>query len=376
MPNRFGKSVCILGIALSLSLATSLHANNFYSARVKDISDRKYEPAVIELLDNARESIVISMYLISAKEKGPVSLLIRDLEEALDKGISVDIYINTRFKSGQPVKGALKKHFNRLRKKGAKIYFVTPSIRLHDKIVIIDNRYIAEGSGNWSVSALKSNREIGTLIDSPELAKERLIRMKRLPLKSAKTKKAKKPDKPKGMKPLPKNSSVSISKKLLNDKKLFPNMVTRNDNRSMDTYLLLLARAKQLKRKEFFLSLESMAVDLGMPSSRTDTALRRQVIKTLKKLQDRYKLIDVNFAHGKDTWIEIKDIPGDAFGVKGSAFNPKFLSSTPPAAKFVLLIKTMLENEGKSLDSFTKKDLYTRFHISKRTFNTALKEIE
>lgn len=35
------------------------------SAKVTDISDRKYEKAVIQILDNAKNSIVISMYSIS-----------------------------------------------------------------------------------------------------------------------------------------------------------------------------------------------------------------------------------------------------------------------------------------------------------------------
>jgi len=63
-------------------LAYSQH--EFYPAKVKDISDRKYEPAVIELLDNAKESIVVSMYIMQAGEKGPVRLFMKDLEEALD----------------------------------------------------------------------------------------------------------------------------------------------------------------------------------------------------------------------------------------------------------------------------------------------------
>lgn len=56
---------------------------NIYD-KVTDLSDRKYEQALIDLLDNAKESIAVSMYSISpgAGEKSPVMLLLNDLLEA------------------------------------------------------------------------------------------------------------------------------------------------------------------------------------------------------------------------------------------------------------------------------------------------------
>ena len=67
-------------------LAASVYSNDFgegfHPAKVKDISDRKYEPAVIELLDNAKDSIVISMYILNPSTE-PVKLLLKDLEEDL-----------------------------------------------------------------------------------------------------------------------------------------------------------------------------------------------------------------------------------------------------------------------------------------------------
>jgi len=131
--------------------------DEFYSARVKDISDRAYEPAVIELLDNARDSIVMSMYILKSQEKGPVRLLVRDLEEALERGVSVEIYLNTKFKSSHGEKVTIGKPFDILREKGARIYTVIPRYRLHDKVIIVDNRYVVKGSVNWSESALKDN---------------------------------------------------------------------------------------------------------------------------------------------------------------------------------------------------------------------------
>ena len=74
-------------------------AEEFYAGRVRDISDRGYEEAVIELIDNAKESVVIGMYHISTqlKANNPVKLLLNDLVEAEERGAQVRIYLNTKF---------------------------------------------------------------------------------------------------------------------------------------------------------------------------------------------------------------------------------------------------------------------------------------
>ena len=74
-------------LAVLLTAAALYPAGDFAPSRVKDISDRDYEEAVIQLLDNAKDSIVVSMYIISAdiKHKNPVKLLLGDLLEARGK---------------------------------------------------------------------------------------------------------------------------------------------------------------------------------------------------------------------------------------------------------------------------------------------------
>lgn len=344
----------------------------FYPAQVKDISDRKYESAVIELLDNAEESIVISMYIMQDEEKGPVRLLIKDLEEALDRGVSVEIYLNTQFKSTSADKVIAGKIFDILRKKGAKIFAVTHSIRLHDKLIIVDKRYVVEGSTNWSVSALKDNYESSVLIDSPELAIEKLVRLRRFPLEgeSPQVKRIKTPERLL----VSENSFISLDKNLLEDKNLFPRMITKHDQRAMDTYLLLKAYEKEQAVDKFFVPLENLALELNMPGEWSNLDKRRQVIKVLKKLRDRYKLIDVNFGHGKDAWVEMKEVSGDTFELKTDFFDPSFFSALSPPAKFIILIKVLLQEEGSSIDAFTQVEIAKRFHIDVQTVSKGIKE--
>lgn len=95
----------LLKLSLLILLLTpiSSYALDYHDAQVADISDRKYESAVIELLDNAKESIIISMYVIKPTT-APIALLLNDLTEALERGVTVEIYLNTRFKSDDPHK--------------------------------------------------------------------------------------------------------------------------------------------------------------------------------------------------------------------------------------------------------------------------------
>ena len=43
--------------------------------------------------------------------------------------------------------------------------------------------------------------------------------------------------------------------------------------------------------------------------------------------------------------------------------------------KRVLLVKALLEKEGKDLDSMSQKEIMQRFHIAERTLEKALAEI-
>jgi hypothetical protein len=141
----------------------------------------------------------------------------------------------------------------------------------------------------------------------------------------------------------------------------------------MDAYLLLLAESVRLGKKEFFIPLEDLAVSLNMPASLPDTDLRRQVIKVLKKIRNKYKLIDVNFNYGKDARIELKELPGDLFSMKGGFFASAALVSKTQPAKFVSLIKALLEAEGKKIEDFSVKELRERFHTTRWTIETGMK---
>ncbi|MFH1798006.1 MAG: phospholipase D-like domain-containing protein [Candidatus Omnitrophota bacterium] len=370
-------TVCVLVfLAFSPTVRSAeVFESSFYPAKVRDISDRAYEPVVADLLDHAEISIVISMYIMRPGEEGAVDLLMRDLEEALERGVLVEIYLNTKFSTKGEVEVLESEPFEILKRKGAKISHYSPTRRVHDKQIIVDDRFVVEGSHNWTVSALKSNYESTVLIDSPELAKVMLKRLRGLPLKNEKDPSQKRTYKEVGV--LPADETVNLKKILLEDKNYLPMMVTDKSNRTMDTYLLLLAESRKTAKGEILqLSLEDLAYTLNLPDEWSNTAKRRQVIKTLRKLKSRYGLIDFAYSHGKDAKVVLKDLPGETFPVAGEFFNPKDLVSRSASADFVLLIKDLLDQEGKDINDLSMPELTKRFHVTKWGLSSGIKEIE
>ena len=371
-----------LAIVLALTLcvvvfplSTQASEAGFYPAQVKDISDRAYEKTVIGLLDNAQESIVISMYILrpGTDPRHTINRLMKDLEEALERGVSVTIYLNTRIdETSRSISGVGEgEPFDTLRQKGAQIYLTNPRYMLHDKMLIVDSRFVVIGSTNWSISALTDNFESSVLIDSPPLANQRLKRMKTIHLEGESLR-----DPPQisitEMHPLP--DMIELPRPLMDDEKYFPEMINDHANRAMDLYLLLIAESYRRNSKEFAISLEKTAGELGLPEGWSAEALRRQVIKSLRKLKNTYGLIGVRFKHSRAAEIELIDITGETFPVKSSFFEPSSLTAKRQNKKFILLIGAYLKDEGKDITDFNYSELGRMFNVDRTTISEGLKE--
>jgi len=351
-------------------------AEESYPAKVSDISDREYEQAVISLIDNAKESVVIGMYHISTQleANNPVKLLLNDLVEAEERGVQVKIYLNTKFPDVSYEELVGEDEFKVLKEVGCELYFIPPGRKLHDKVVIVDRRYVIEGSMNWSIIALKNNFESATLIDSPGFAKEKIARLERI----YRLQKEKEEDKEGERSPLYLSSiieNIDVKKALLEDERYFPRMLKLSDRRAMDLYLILLAYNQKLEKDEFFLNLEDTGLGLGLPVSWDNESLRRQVIKALRTLQDRYNLIEVKFNRTSDAYITMLPVLGESFIIETSTV-VSHDKETPQRLEFLLMVKALLETEGKGLDSMPQKEIMQRFHIAERTLEKALADLK
>lgn len=366
--------IFIICLSLFLPFQLLYSQDSFLPAQVQDISDRAYEPAVIKLLDGAKESIVLSMYNISlgAKKRNPIRFLLEDLLEARKRSVKVILYLNTRFRdiAEEPHNLIKNPFFKKLLDAGCAIHLMPPISRLHDKLIIVDGRYVVEGSTNWSLSALKENFESATLIDSPELAQIKLLRLKMLPLTFPSL--TKQPHRAVYLEELP--DSLNLPKVLLLDRKYFPHMLTTHNNRCMDLYLLLLMHSQTLGKQDFFIDIEGMALSLGMPASWTDSSLRRQVIRSLKELSKHYHLIRVKFFHGKDAWVELIGLSDKDFTITSKLIKADSEKKLSMRLKFLLMVKALLKSQEEDIHTISKRELAKRFHVHYWTIIEAFKE--
>lgn len=344
-------------------------ALTFVDARVADASDRAYEPTAIRLIDHAERSVVMSLYLLreSADARHPVNRLVQDLLEAARRGVRVELYLNTRFKGGDPGKILETPALKRLRAQGAQVTGVPGHRRLHDKLLIVDERWVLEGSTNWSVEALKANWESNTLIDSPPLAQQKLRRLRQRTLG---------PEEPAPAareRPAP-PQALEVPAAWIARGGALPRLVASGNKRAFDTLLLLLLESAQ-SGPEFFVNLEELGLDAGLPESWDDSAVRRQMIKILRKLTGTPGAgASAGFTHGKDAWVKLTLPEGPTVTVPAGWVEPASLAGTPAAVTYLKLFDLALyRQEGLKISELTQKELAQRTGLGARILRGALK---
>ena len=346
-------------------------------AKVLEASDRNYSAAILPLLDQAREEIVISFYLIEPEDQAsadhPVNRLLEALLRARARGVRVRIYLNSNFRFRPKTAVGQGKYFERLLEAGVELSVLLPRQRLHDKLIVIDAHYVVEGSMNWSVSALASNWESVSVIDSPDHAQKKLQRIERLALPPPLPRTPKRNLEPdRAFLPVP--EKVEFPKALFATH-LLPRMLRESDIRAMDLYLALLGQAAAWGKPEFDLDLET-AGRLLQFSSKTSSPkedrfqrarLRRQVIKVLRKLAGRYRLLEVKFPFARDAEIRLREFPGERVEISGQLLEADSLAKKSSGSVLFALVREILKKEGVEIDSLSAVELEKRFGISKST---------
>jgi len=113
---------------------------------------------VSELIVNANIELVMTAYLLTNHE------IVKEIKEALDRGVSVVIYLYDDGKKITETEAVcsifkLKQEFPYL-----KINIVKDRV-LHAKILVADGKKVLVGSANLTHSAMTSNYELGFLIE-------------------------------------------------------------------------------------------------------------------------------------------------------------------------------------------------------------------
>ena len=157
------------------------HSRDQLSYGLKDchvrlLGDRDYFPALIHMIGNAKREIVMSFFLFKTNgyRRSYSDKILNHLIQASKRGVSIKVLLETGKDPGSNVNKNNRNTAKRLKKGGIHVYFDSPRITTHTKVMVIDRRYIIMGSHNLTNSALKYNHEISIFVDSPAVAEETL----------------------------------------------------------------------------------------------------------------------------------------------------------------------------------------------------------
>lgn len=122
----------------------------------------------LELIENARETIDMEIYTIYGYSSGPIADFHDAIYRAAARGVKVRMLIDNGVY--QDPENYAKKVIDRF-DANENIEVRLFSQDMHSKVIIVDNEAAYVGSANQSWSAMESNREVGLLIHSAEIAK-------------------------------------------------------------------------------------------------------------------------------------------------------------------------------------------------------------
>ena len=158
----------IFTLIIFLSCITTLLA---IPAEVENVSGNLYFDEVLGLIQNAKESIYVGMYIINLdknNEKSVGKIFCDALVTAKKRGVEVKVVLDYKGERSEP---NIKPYYY-LKKKDIPVFWDSPHKTLHSKVIIIDKKTVVIGSANWSPTSLYYNEEHSVIIQSKELAQE------------------------------------------------------------------------------------------------------------------------------------------------------------------------------------------------------------
>jgi hypothetical protein len=265
------------------------------SAAVEVVSPRDYFSTVQRELTKARSSISVCLYLYVLRPNAsgsPVFQLTESLVRAHEAGVRVEVLLDRSFDfvggHSTSLAGKNAAAYAFLRARNVPVFFESPSTLTHSKVVVIDEETVILGSSNWTEAALNDNQETNVLIRSKELARDVLTHLHAIPRADPARDET--------------DPGVLLPVEFLQDEGFFGRMVSAGDDRALDTALFLLRERTLVSSSTFPLRTEALADTLGLSALGTQGA-RRQINKTLAKLQKRYGLIEAETSYGQEAKI-------------------------------------------------------------------------
>jgi len=129
------------------------------------VVDRDYFPAAKKLIEEAKKSICISMFVMKRGKRPSnfVNLLTEELKNAAQRGVKIRILLDDK-NADEPTVAFLKGVRN------IEIKLDSPQKTTHNKILIIDEDAILIGSTNWTKKSIGHTNEANVVVKDKEVA--------------------------------------------------------------------------------------------------------------------------------------------------------------------------------------------------------------
>lgn len=313
---------------------------------------------------------VDATYVDPFNPQSPSNILLQDLIDAKNRGLTVKVYLDKSIPFGKlahleglPAKNETAYWF--LSQAGVDVQYVIPTLRLHDKLIIIDEETVISGSTNWTYASLKHNSENSDLIRSQEYARIKLANIAQLktikesPLKPAYLYK------------------LRVSNEFLYRPELAPRMVNKSQNTLFDLYLFLLKFTQDNNLLEFFIDYKKIAPVVGLKSEHRRSPY--EINRLLRKLAKEYKLINVEFKRGSPAKVKLLPPPQKAyFNIPYAYWDYGWAKSLSLRAKFMYLVNIYKQETSdiKPWWSLSREILSHDFHISIDTITRGVRELK
>lgn len=149
------------------------------SYEVTPLFDEAYRSRVAELFDRAEDRIFVAMYMIKsnalrAGRSSPhqddwVLKVLKPLAEARDRDVEVRVMLSEPQPDVDPRRTKANKQAKEwLEENDVTVTYNKSSVELHDKVVLIDNKWVIQGSHNWTPTGIGDNREVSLLMKADE----------------------------------------------------------------------------------------------------------------------------------------------------------------------------------------------------------------
>ena len=160
---------------IKLTLIFIIFPAILFSQNIKLLINKDYLWYLTKYLNNAKHEIIISSFMWCCDPRKYSSFpckLIDKIVDAVKRGVNVTIVLEKDYRSDNHCNTVTAEYFKYLLGRGRKnfkIFFDSPLVRSHQKIVLIDGKYCFIGSHNLTQSALKYNNEVSVFIESREI---------------------------------------------------------------------------------------------------------------------------------------------------------------------------------------------------------------